>query len=146
MVFYNCMSNVEKKGSNNNLVGSVDICGFAVPKNKRIVIALQSVYGVGLNTANLIIKHVNLTPDIRMGLVKDEIVHSIREYVKQREEAEELGNSLRRKKISDISRLKEMNSYRGRRHRERLPCRGQNTHSNHKKNKWRVKTKNNKKR
>jgi small subunit ribosomal protein S13 len=102
------------------------ISGVDLPREKRIVIALTYIYGIGPTLAKKILKETNISEDIReKNLSEDEIVR-IREAIK----ALTVEGDLRRKISQDIKRLHEINCYRGYRHRRKLPVRGQRTHTN----------------
>ncbi|MEL6711692.1 MAG: 30S ribosomal protein S13 [Pseudomonadota bacterium] len=136
---------MSNQAGDNRLAGSIDINGFSIPKNKRIEIALRSIYGVGKHNSQLMIEDLKLDPDMRMGLLDHDIIHSIREYVKNKEAEGVMGNAAKHNRARSILNLQAINCYRGRRSRLNLPRRGQNTKSNHKRSKWRTKN-NNKKR
>lgn len=100
--------------------------GVELPKKKRLCIALTYVYGIGLKTAYDILKEVGIDPSVLVkSLSEDEIV-KIRGAVSKRKTE----GDLRRRVVRDIKRLEEIKCYRGSRHRKKLPCRGQRTHTN----------------
>ncbi len=103
------------------------IAGVTIPSDKRIVIALTYIYGVGLTTSKKILSQAEVDENIRTKDLNDEQVNSIRVLL---EKNYRLEGDLRRDKISNIKRLKEINSYRGTRHAKNLPARGQRTKSN----------------
>lgn len=103
------------------------IAGVTIPNDKRIVIALTYVYGVGSQTAKKILAHVEVNENIRTKDLTDDQVNSIRTFL---EKNYRLEGDLRRDKLSNIKRLKEIGSYRGTRHAKNLPVRGQRTKSN----------------
>jgi small subunit ribosomal protein S13 len=104
------------------------IAGIDLPRNKRTVIALTYVYGIGRSTAKKVCAKVGL-PDARriQDLTEDEIT-------RLREEIEKSGlpieGDLRRVEGLNVKRLIEINCYRGQRHRRGLPTRGQRTKTN----------------
>ena len=103
------------------------IAGVTIPSDKRIVIALTYIYGVGLTTSKKILSQVEVDENIRTKDLNDDQVNNIRALL---EKNYRLEGDLRRDKISNIKRLKEINSYRGSRHAKNLPARGQRTKSN----------------
>ena len=101
------------------------ISGVTLP-NKRIIIALTYIYGVGPTVANRILTMLKIDHDKRADdLVESEINSIKNELDKMTHEGD-----LRRKVQSDYKRLQEINCYRGRRHSLHLPCRGQKTKVN----------------
>ena len=103
------------------------IAGVTIPSDKRIVIALTYIYGVGLTTSKKILSQAEVDENIRTKDLNDDQVNNIRALL---EKNYRLEGDLRRDKISNIKRLKEINSYRGTRHAKNLPARGQRTKSN----------------
>ena len=103
------------------------IAGITIPNDKRIVIALTYVYGVGGPTAKKILAQAGVDENIRSKDLTDDQVNNIRTLL---EKNYRLEGDLRRDKLSNIKRLKEINSYRGTRHAKGLPVRGQRTKSN----------------
>lgn len=102
------------------------IVGVDLPKDKRLVIALTYIFGVGPFLSKKIITSLRLDPSKRVrDLTENEIV-SIRELVR----TFEVEGDLRIKRLQDIRRLEEIVCYRGRRHKLKLPVRGQRTHTN----------------
>jgi small subunit ribosomal protein S13 len=103
------------------------IAGITIPNDKRIVIALTYVYGVGLTTSKKILAQAGVDENIRTKDLTDDQVNNIRSLL---EKSFRLEGDLRRDKLSNIKRLKEIGSYRGTRHAKGLPARGQRTKSN----------------
>ena len=103
------------------------IAGVTIPNDKRIVIALTYVYGVGDPTAKKILAQAGVDENIRSKDLTDNQVNNIRTLL---EKNYRLEGDLRRDKLSNIKRLKEISSYRGTRHSKNLPVRGQRTKSN----------------
>lgn len=103
------------------------IAGVNIPTQKRIVIALTYVYGIGKPTALRVLKEAGVSEDIRVKDLTDEQVNSIRTLI---EKGHRLEGDLRRDRLASIKRLKEIGSYRGTRHTKHLPVRGQRTKSN----------------
>lgn len=102
------------------------IQGIDLPRNKRIEIALTYIFGIGLKLCQTILKSTGVNPDTRTkDLSEDEIVklrEAVGRYVTE--------GDLRRQINQNIRRLSEIGSYRGHRHRRKLPVRGQRTHTN----------------
>ena len=102
------------------------IAGIDIPRDKRIVVALQYIYGIGNTTAKNILKAADVSEDIRTKDLTEEQEGRIRsEVAKIKVEGE-----LRREVALNIKRLMEIGCYRGIRHRKGLPVRGQNTRNN----------------
>ncbi len=101
------------------------VAGVDLP-NKRIVIALTYIYGIGLTRSQSILKEVGVDESVRANDLSEEDLIKIRDALKQYE----LEGDLRRRIGLDIKRLIEVNCYRGIRHRRGLPCRGQRTKTN----------------
>ncbi|MFA7230493.1 MAG: 30S ribosomal protein S13 [Victivallaceae bacterium] len=103
------------------------IIGVDIPGNKRVEYALRYIYGVGPAKALEIIEKVKIPRDIKASQLSDEHIAAIT-VILQREMIVE--GDLRRMVAGDIRRLQMINSYRGIRHRRKLPCRGQRTKTN----------------
>lgn len=103
------------------------IAGVTLPNNKRIIIGLTYVFGVGDTTAAAILKLVGIDESIRVKDLTEEQVTLIREAL---EKSHRLEGDLRRDIMSNIKRLKDTGSYRGTRHMRKLPVRGQRTKTN----------------
>ncbi|HET8543111.1 MAG TPA: 30S ribosomal protein S13 [Pseudolabrys sp.] len=103
------------------------IAGVNLPTNKRVVIALQYIHGIGTNTAQDIMTKVNLPPERRVSQLTDAEVLQIREIIDRDYMVE---GDLRREVQLNIKRLMDLGCYRGLRHRKGLPVRGQRTHTN----------------
>ena len=102
------------------------IAGVNIPLNKRAVIGLTYVFGIGRSTANEILKETGVDPNTAIkDLTEDEVV-KLREAVESRE----VEGDLRRERSQNVKRLQEIGSYRGLRHRRGLPVRGQRTKTN----------------
>ena len=102
------------------------IAGIDIPRDKRIVVALTYIYGIGETTAKKILADANVSEDIRTKDLSEEQLSAIRtEVAKVKTEGD-----LRREVALNIKRLMEIGSYRGLRHRRNLPVRGQNTRNN----------------
>ncbi len=103
------------------------IAGVNLPTNKRVVIALQYIHGIGGKTAQEIMTKVNLPPERRVSQLTDAEVLQIREIIDRDYMVE---GDLRREVQLNIKRLMDLGCYRGLRHRKGLPVRGQRTHTN----------------
>lgn len=103
------------------------IAGINLPLNKRIIIALTYIYGVGRNNSAEILKSANVNPDIKTKDLAESDINKIREIVEKTYITE---GELRRQILANIRRLKEISSYRGSRHAKGLPTRGQRTKTN----------------
>jgi small subunit ribosomal protein S13 len=103
------------------------IAGVNLPTNKRVVIALQYIHGVGPKIAREIVEKVNLPPERRVAQLTDAEALQIRELIDRDYMVE---GDLRRDTAMNIKRLMDLGCYRGLRHRKGLPVRGQRTHTN----------------
>jgi small subunit ribosomal protein S13 len=103
------------------------IAGVNLPTNKRVVIALQYIHGIGPKIANEIVSKVNLPAERRVSQLTDAEVLQIREMIDRDYMVE---GDLRREVSMNIKRLMDLGCYRGLRHRKGLPVRGQRTHTN----------------
>ena len=103
------------------------IAGVNLPTNKRVVIALQSIHGIGPKIAKEIVAKVNLPAERRVSQLTDAEVLQIREMIDHDFLVE---GDLRRETSMNIKRLMDLGCYRGLRHRKGLPVRGQRTHTN----------------
>ena len=118
------------------------ISGIDLPRDKRIEIALTYIYGIGRKTASDIIKATGVNPDIRVKDLTEDDVSKLREYIDHHVKVE---GDLVRETQYDIKRLIDIGCYRGIRHRNGLPVRGQSTKNNARTRKGRKKTVANKK-
>ena len=103
------------------------ISGVNLPTNKRVKVALTYIYGIGATTANEICKVVGISDDKRVNKLADDEVLKIREYIENKYKVE---GDLRSVASLNIKRLTDLGTYRGLRHRKKLPVRGQRTHTN----------------
>ena len=103
------------------------IAGVDLPKEKPIWVALQSIYGIGATSSKRIMAAAGITPGIRVKDLSEEQVAQIRDVLDKQYKVE---GDLRREVQSNIKRLVEISSYRGTRHRMRLPVHGQRTRTN----------------
>ena len=98
------------------------ISGVDIPREKRLVISLTYIFGIGNTTAQKLCKELDLNPDTRVRNLTDSEVNKIRMYIEQSLTVE---GDLRRDVQTDIKRKIEIGSYQGTRHRKGLPVRGQ---------------------
>jgi small subunit ribosomal protein S13 len=103
------------------------IAGVNLPTNKRVVVALQYIHGIGQTKAQEIMEKVRITPERRVSQLTDQEVLQIREVIDHDYVVE---GDLRREVAVNIKRLMDLGCYRGLRHRRGLPVRGQRTHTN----------------
>ena len=103
------------------------IAGVDLPKNKRVVISLCYIYGIGLNTSEKILEQAGVSPDVKVKDLTDSEVNKIREVIDKGCKVE---GDLRKEVNLNIKRLIDIGSYRGLRHRRGLPVRGQRTKTN----------------
>jgi small subunit ribosomal protein S13 len=103
------------------------IAGVNIPTNKRVVIALQYIHGIGSTKAGEIMEKVGLPAERRVSQLTDNEVLQIREVIDRDYLVE---GDLRREVGTNIKRLMDLGCYRGLRHRRGLPVRGQRTHTN----------------
>ena len=103
------------------------IAGVNLPTNKRVVIALQYIHGIGQKIAKEIMSKTNLPMERRVSQLTDAEVLQIRELIDREYMVE---GDLRREVAMNIKRLMDLGCYRGLRHRKGLPVRGQRTHTN----------------
>ena len=103
------------------------IAGVNIPTNKRVVVALQYIHGIGPKKADEIMDKVGIAPERRVAQLTDQEVLQIREVIDRDYMVE---GDLRREVSMNIKRLMDLGAYRGLRHRRGLPVRGQRTHTN----------------
>ena len=108
------------------------IAGVDIPPQKRAVIALTYITGIGNTTAQKVIKTAGINPDTRTKDLTDEEVTRLRQIIDRMASAKEIliEGDLRREVATNIKRMTEIGSYRGGRHRRGLPVRGQRTRTN----------------
>lgn len=102
------------------------IAGVDIPRDKRVVISLTYIYGIGKPTAQKILKNVGISEDVRVKDLTEDEIGKIRKEI----ESIKVEGDLRREVALNIKRLMEIGSYRGIRHRKGLPVRGQKTKTN----------------
>jgi small subunit ribosomal protein S13 len=102
------------------------IAGVNLPKEKRIEIGLTSIYGIGRKLSTELLNKLKINLDVKVKDLTEDEIAKLREAIgKMVTEGD-----LRRKVSLDIKRLQDVGTYRGFRHRKRLPCRGQKTKTN----------------
>jgi small subunit ribosomal protein S13 len=103
------------------------IAGVDIPREKRVVIALTYIYGVGRTRADQTLAATDIDPDTRVRELTDEQIQRLRVHIENEYRIE---GDLRRETANNIKRKIEIGSYQGVRHRLSLPVRGQRTHTN----------------
>ena len=103
------------------------IAGVDIPRDKRVVIALTYIYGIGPTRSREILKSTSIAESIRVKDLSDDQLVSLRESIEKNFKVE---GDLRREVAADIRRKVEIGSYQGIRHRKGLPVRGQRTKTN----------------
>ncbi|MDX8417781.1 MAG: 30S ribosomal protein S13 [Absicoccus sp.] len=117
------------------------IAGVDIPNNKRVVVSLTYIYGIGNSTAKKVLENAKVSEDIRVKDLSDEQMNAIRKEI----DNIKVEGDLRREVQLNIKRLMEIGCYRGIRHRKGLPVRGQRTKTNARTRKGKAKTVANKK-
>jgi small subunit ribosomal protein S13 len=103
------------------------IAGVDIPREKRVVISLTYIHGIGPSSASRVLGAANVSPETRVRDLTDDEVNRLREIVDRQYKVE---GDLRREVSLNVKRLMEIGSYRGLRHRRNLPVRGQRTKTN----------------
>lgn len=103
------------------------IAGVDIPREKRIVISLQYIYGIGKTVSTQICNKAEVDESIRTKDLDDEQLRRLREVIEREFKVE---GDLRREISMNVKRLMDLGCYRGLRHRRGLPVRGQRTHTN----------------
>jgi small subunit ribosomal protein S13 len=103
------------------------ISGVNIPDAKRVVISLTYIYGIGDTTSAKILEATGISPDTRVKDLTEPEISKLREYIDKNFRVE---GDLQREVSQNIKRLKEINSYRGLRHKANLPVHGQRTKTN----------------
>jgi small subunit ribosomal protein S13 len=103
------------------------ISGVDIPREKRVIISLTYIHGIGPTSAQQIVSAANVSPDVRTRDLTEDQVNRLREIIDRRYKVE---GDLRREVSMNIKRLMEIGAYRGVRHRRNLPVRGQRTKTN----------------
>ena len=103
------------------------IAGVSLPSQKRIIIALQYIYGIGATRAQHVLVKANVDENVRVKELTPDQENAIRTIVEKEYRVE---GDLRRDVLSNVKRLKDIGSFRGSRHTKGLPVRGQRTKTN----------------
>jgi small subunit ribosomal protein S13 len=103
------------------------IAGIDLPREKRVEIGLQYIYGIGKTVSRRIISETGVNPDTRVKDLSDADINRLRQVIERDYRVE---GALRTEIAMNIKRLMDIGSYRGNRHRRGLPVRGQRTHTN----------------
>jgi small subunit ribosomal protein S13 len=103
------------------------IAGVNIPTDKRVEVALTYIYGIGRNTSGKILAAAKVDPNTRVKSLSEAEISKIREQIEQNYQVE---GDLSRVVSGNVKRLKEINAYRGLRHKNNLPVRGQRTKTN----------------
>jgi small subunit ribosomal protein S13 len=103
------------------------IAGVDIPREKRAIVSLTYIHGIGPTSAARVLQAANVSPDTRVRDLTDDEVNRLREIVDRQYKVE---GDLRREVSLNVKRLMEIGSYRGLRHRRNLPVRGQRTKTN----------------
>jgi small subunit ribosomal protein S13 len=103
------------------------IAGVDLPRNKRVLLGLTYIYGIGKSKSKEILAEAVIDESIRTDNLTEEQVDKIRKIIERREKVE---GDLRREVAASMKRLMDLGCYRGLRHRKNLPARGQRTRTN----------------
>jgi len=103
------------------------ISGVTIPTDKQVGVSLTYVYGIGLKTSHDILAAAKVDPTVRVKDLTDAEIARIQDYINENHTVE---GELQRIVTGNIKRLKDINSYRGLRHKSSLPSRGQRTKTN----------------
>jgi small subunit ribosomal protein S13 len=113
------------------------IAGIDLPKNKRVVIGLTSIFGIGVSTSKKILGKLGISEDTKVSALTDDEVNKIRSQIANEIKVE---GALRSEVQMNIKRLMDIGTHRGKRHRKGLPVRGQRTRTNARTRKGKRKT------
>lgn len=113
------------------------IAGIDLPKNKRVVIGLTSIFGIGISTSKKILGKLGISEDTKVSALTDDEVNQIRSQIANEIKVE---GALRSEVQMNIKRLMDIGTHRGKRHRKGLPVRGQRTRTNARTRKGKRKT------
>ena len=102
------------------------LAGVDLPRNKRMIIALTYIFGIGPKRSEKILAATGISPDLRTDDLTEEDIKNLRNELANYN----IEGDLRREITMNIKRLQEIGSYRGMRHKLKLPCRGQRTKTN----------------
>jgi small subunit ribosomal protein S13 len=113
------------------------IAGVDLPRNKRVVIGLTSIFGIGVSTSKKILGKLGISEDTKVSQLTDDQVNQIRNEISSEIKVE---GALKSEVQMNIKRLMDIGTYRGKRHRRGLPVRGQRTRTNARTRKGKRKT------
>jgi small subunit ribosomal protein S13 len=113
------------------------IAGIDLPKNKRVVVGLTSIFGIGSSTSKKILHKLGINENTKVSALTDDEVNHIRSEIANEIKVE---GALRSEVQMNIKRLMDIGTYRGKRHRKGLPVRGQRTRTNARTRKGKRKT------
>lgn len=102
------------------------LAGVDLPRNKRMIVALTYIYGIGPTRSAKILEATKISPDLRTDSLTDEDIKLLRNELSKYA----IEGDLKREVTMNIKRLQEVNSYRGIRHKRSLPVHGQRTKTN----------------
>jgi small subunit ribosomal protein S13 len=108
------------------------LAGVDIPNDKRVVISLTYIHGIGRTTSEKLLRMANVNPDTRVRELADDEIGRLRGVLDRLSNGKEIliEGDLRREVAMNIKRLQEIGTYRGMRHRRGLPTRGQRTRTN----------------
>ena len=108
------------------------ILGVDIPNDKRVLISLTYIHGIGRTTSSKLLERANVNPNSRVKELADEEIGRLRQVLDKASTDKEIliEGDLRREVAMNIKRLQEIGTYRGLRHRRGLPTRGQRTRTN----------------
>lgn len=113
------------------------IAGIDLPRNKRVVIGLTSIFGIGVSTSKKLLGKLGISEDTKVSQLTDDQVNQIRNEISS---AIKVEGALKSEVQMNIKRLMDIGTYRGKRHRRGLPVRGQRTRTNARTRKGKRKT------
>ena len=103
------------------------IAGVDIPREKRVIVGITYIHGIGPSSASRIVAAANVSPEVRVRDLTEDQVNRLREVIDRQYKVE---GDLRREVSLNVKRLMEIGAYRGLRHRRNLPVRGQRTKTN----------------
>ena len=108
------------------------LAGVDIPNDKRVLISLTYIHGIGRTTSSKLLERANVNPNSRVKELADEEIGRLRQVLDKASTDKEIliEGDLRREVAMNIKRLQEIGTYRGLRHRRGLPTRGQRTRTN----------------
>ena len=113
------------------------IAGVDLPRNKRVVIGLTSIFGIGVSSSKSLLKKLGIDENTKVSSLTDEQVNAVRHEISNEIKVE---GALKTEVQMNIKRLMDIGTYRGKRHRKGLPVRGQRTKTNARTRKGKRKT------